>query len=151
MNVSVSGQTLEFIYSGVLGISLGVAYDIFRLFRVHLRAGKILTGVFDVIYWLIAVVALLMFVLTVSGGQMRWYVLLGTFGGGFVYMCTVSHLFFRASDIIIKIVIRLLNVAVKPIYFLSGKALAVARRADKRIRNRVRKTRHEEDAAGQMQ
>ncbi len=149
MNVSVTGQTLEFLYSGALGIGLGVAYDIFRLFRVHLRAGRILTGVFDVIYWLVAIAALLFFVLTVSGGQMRWYVLLGAFCGGFIYMCTVSYLFFRALDIIIKVVVRLLHVAVKPIYFISEKALHVARSADKRIKERVKNKGQKEDSAVQ--
>lgn len=149
MNVSVTGQTLEFIYSGALGIGLGIAYDIFRLFRVHLRAGRILTGVFDVIYWLVAIAALLFFVLTVSGGKMRWYVLLGAFCGGFIYMCTVSYLFFRTLDIIIKVVVRLLHVAVKPIYFISEKALHVARSADKRIKERVKNKGQKEDSAVQ--
>ncbi len=149
MNVSVTGQTLEFLYSGALGIGLGIAYDIFRLFRVHLRAGKVLTGVFDVIYWLVAIAALLLFVLTVSGGRMRWYVLLGAFCGGFVYMCTISHLFFRALDIIIKLIVRLLHVAVKPIYFISGKALHAARSADRRIRERIENKGKKEDAAEQ--
>ena len=141
MNISVTGQTLEFLYSGLLGIGMAAAYDVFRIFRVYMRAGKVLTGIFDVIYWVAAILALLFFVLTVSGGQMRWYVLLGAFCGGFVYICTVSRLFFRALDIIIKVLIRLLQLLVKPVYFLSGKTLRFAHSADKRVRESLKKRR----------
>jgi len=134
MNVSVAGQTVEFFNSALLGVGLGVTYDLFRLLRVYVNAGKVITAVLDVVYWICAIIALITFILTVSAGNMRWYVLVGAFCGGFVYMCTVSRLFFRTFDIIIKIVIRLLRLIVKPMYFIARKGLEFARRADKGIK-----------------
>lgn len=140
MNVSVSGQTMEFIYSALLGVSLAAVYDVFRLVRVYLKAGKLVTGVMDVIFWLLSMAGLMGFVLTVCDGQMRWYILVGAFCGGFVYICTVSHLFFCSLNIIIKVCIHSLRFIAKPLYFFSGKALGMARKmrisAKKRAENR---------------
>ncbi len=141
MNVSVSGQTMEFIYSALLGVSLAAVYDIFRLARVYLKAGKFMTAFMDVVYWLFAVVGLMGFVLTVCGGQMRWYILVGAFCGAFVYICTISHLFFHGLNIIIKVCVRLLRLLSKPIYFSAKKALGVSRRINVSAKRRAERRR----------
>lgn len=134
MNVSVAGQTLEFAYSALLGVALGVLYDLFRVLRAYIKPGRVVTAVLDVLYWVLAVCALIGFVLTVSGGQMRWYVLVGAFCGGFVYMCTISGLFFRAVRIIIKLCIRLLRALVKPLYWIAGGLGKLGRRTDAKLK-----------------
>ena len=140
MNVSVSGQTMEFIYSALLGVGLAAVYDIFRLTRAYLKTGKLATGIMDVIFWMLSMAGLMGFVLTVCDGQMRWYILVGAFCGGFVYICTVSHLFFCSLNIIIKVCIHLLRLISKPLYFFARKALGITRKirisAKKRAENR---------------
>ena len=146
MEASVTVQTMEFIHSAVLGVLLGVMYDVFRLLRTYIKPGRFFTAVLDVVYWLVAILALLAFVLTFSQGQMRWYVLLGAFSGGFVYICTFSRLFFRTIDIIIKLCIRLLRWLVKPIYFISGRLIKTARRTEAGIQSRLKSRRERKQA-----
>lgn len=133
MEVSVSAQTAELLYSALLGVCLGVMYDVFRIFRRWLGRGRFMTALFDGLYWLAAFCALLGFVMTVSGGVVRWYVLIGAFCGGFVYMCTFSRLIFCGMDIIIKLLIRLLGFISAPIYAISRALLHGARRARGRL------------------
>ena len=138
MNVCVSGQTAEFIYSALLGVFLGAVYDIFRLARVYLKSGKFMTGFLDVIYWMIAIAGLIGFVLTACGGQMHWYVLVGTFCGGFVYLSALSYLFFRSLDIIIKICVQFINLLVKPVYILARCGLRVMRRTKHSVKKKAK-------------
>ena len=87
---SVSLQSLEFFYSALLGVALGALFDFFRVVRFFLPRRKLITAVSDAMFWFFAICALLAFVLTVSDGKMRWYVLVGTFCGGFVYVSALS-------------------------------------------------------------
>ena len=137
MSISVSGQTMEFLYSALLGVGLGVLYDLFRVLRSYIKGGKkVVTAVSDVLFWIIAICALIGFVLTVSGGAMRWYVLVGVFCGSFVYLCTISTLFFKSIRIIIRVLIRSLGMLSKPLYWIAGGVLRLGRRVEKKIKNR---------------
>ena len=134
--VSISGQTVELLYSAALGAGLGGLYDALRLLRTYLKCGRLATALFDLLFWIIALGATVAFVMTVSGGVVRWYVLIGEFCGAFVYMCTFSRLIFRAMDIIIKFVIAALHFLAAPVYFVCGRCAALARWGTGRIKRR---------------
>ncbi len=115
---SVSVQTLEFLYSALLGVGLGVLFDVIRVIRVYIPKSRVITAVLDVLYWIFAIIALLAFIMTVCGGRMRWYVLLGAFSGGFVYIAALSEIVFkvfRASVLILK---KLLSLITRPVFLL---------------------------------
>ena len=116
MENSVSLQTLEFFCSALLGAGLGMFYDLFRIMRFWLPDRKIITAVFDVLFWLCAICALLVFVLTVSNGKMRWYVLVGTFCGGFVYVSALSEIIFRAGVSVVSVLKKLFRFSTRPLY-----------------------------------
>ncbi len=116
MGNSVSLQTLEFFYSALLGVGLGALFDFFRIVRFCLPDKKLITMFFDVLFWLCAICALLVFVLTVSDGKMRWYVLVGTFCGGFVYVSALSEIIFRVGVSAVFMLKKLLWLATRPLY-----------------------------------
>ena len=128
MNISVSAQTMEFLYAALFGVALGVLYDLLAVLRSYLPQKKAVTVLTDSLFWLIAAVLLLAFVLLVSGGAMRWYVLVGSFFGIFLYKTTISALFFRAIRIIISIAVKILRSSVTPLYWISGKLYHGAQR-----------------------
>lgn len=141
MNISVSGQTMEFLYAALFGVALGVLYDIFAILRSYLPAKKMFAALFDVLFWIIAIVALLAFVMLVTGGRMRWYVLVGSFLGIFLYKSTISALFFRSIRIIISVCIKILHLSVRPLYLLSAWLYHIAQRAWRGSCNMMRKKR----------
>jgi len=59
-----------------------------------------------------------MFVLCMCEGKMRWYILLGTFCGGFVYVSAFSELIFKILRSFIEILKKLLWLLTRPLYIL---------------------------------
>ena len=114
---AVSVQTIEFLYSALLGIGIGVLYDIIRLIRFYMSDSRVVVALFDVLFWVSATISLLVFVLTVSDGRMRWYVLFGAFAGGFVYMASASEIFFSVLKGLIDILKTILKLSTRPVYF----------------------------------
>ena len=132
MGNSVSLQTLEFFYSGLLGIGLGVLFDFFRVVRFYLPVKRFIISAFDVLFWVVATFSLFAFILTISDGKMRWYVLVGVFCGGFVYVSAVSEIVFRVGVEVVFVLKKALWISTRPIYIFLGwmwkKILSVGRK-----------------------
>lgn len=118
MENTVSVQTVEFLYSALLGIGIGIFYDILRCVRSYMRKSRVVTGIFDALFWICACLALLVFILTVTDGRMRWYVLFGTFCGGFIYRAAASEIVFKVVKGTSEALIKLLALLTRPVYLL---------------------------------
>ncbi len=138
---SVSVQTLEFIYSALLGLCLGALFDVMRVARVYIPKSRAITAVMDVLYWIFAIIALLAFILTVSGGRMRWYLLFGAFAGGFVYIAALSEIVFKILKASVLILKRILSLLTRPVFLLLRCIWRAGKNAERRIQGRVRSNR----------
>ncbi len=118
MENTVSVQTVEFLYSALLGIGIGIFYDILRCVRSYMRKSRVITGIFDALFWICAIFALLVFILTFTEGRMRWYVLFGAFCGGFLYRAAASEIVFKVMRGMSDALIKLLSLLTRPIYLL---------------------------------
>lgn len=98
----VSNQTMVFLYSCLLGVGLGVCYDVFRILRVAFPLGTVVTFVEDIIYFAIAAVATFTFLLYFTQGQLRVYVLLGELLGFIVYYFTIGFVVIKISKTIVS-------------------------------------------------
>ena len=121
MNLAISDQLLEFLLAAVLGVGLGVLYDILAIIRSYIKASKGINFVFDTLFWLFAIFALFAFVMFFTKGNMRGYILFGNFFGIFLYKNTISPLFFRASRIIIESAVKFLNYLSSPLRKIGSK------------------------------
>ncbi|MBR5539059.1 MAG: spore cortex biosynthesis protein YabQ [Clostridia bacterium] len=121
MENAVSVQTLQFLYSALLGVGLGIFYDFLRCIRSHIRKSRAITGIFDVVFWVFATISFVVFILTYADGRMRWYVLFGTFCGGFVYRAAASEIVFKVMRETSKAISKLLSLATRPVYLLLKK------------------------------
>ncbi len=84
-------QTRAFVWAGVLGLAMGLLYDVFSF--VPLFAGKKkLRGVCDVLYCLIFLACFLALVHVRAGGVVRWYLPAGVVLGMVLYFCGLSDL-----------------------------------------------------------
>lgn len=127
----ITVQSIEFLYSLALGVMLGVLYDIFRVVRSFSPKKQIIVAIFDILFWIIALISLLAFVLTVSGGAMRWYVLFGVFGGGFLYMASLSVIMYKTLRTSVLISKKLLGMVTYPLYIALRWCLHTAKKAEK--------------------
>lgn len=113
---SVSAQTAQFLYSALLGIGIGVLFDITRLLRSYMPKKRVATALLDLLFWCVAIISLLAFVLTVCDGKMRWYVLIGAFCGCFVYMAALSEIVFKVMAALVAVVRKALFLITRPVY-----------------------------------
>lgn len=89
MAVSIAEQGWGFLGSVLLGVCLGILYDLFRLFRVRLRL-RWLGGFLDLSFWLVTVCALFIYAVEMGNGEVRVYLMVGIVagGGGYFRLCS---------------------------------------------------------------
>ncbi len=144
---SVSAQTLEFLYAGLLGVGLGVMFDVMRVLRSYIPRSRAITAVLDSLFWFAAIIALLAFTMTVSGGRMRWYVLLGAFSGGFVYVAALSEIIFKVMCAVLMALKRILSLLTRPIYLLLRSIWRTAKKSERKMCHKARNLRRERRSA----
>lgn len=113
-----SRQLMEFLYSALFGVSCGMLYDISALLRGYLKEKKLFSALVDVLFCFVCVISLFAFLLLVTDGRMRWYVILAVGLGFFIYKNTISGLFFSLIRSIINLSIKALNFLASPLYKL---------------------------------
>ena len=82
-----SQQLALFGQAILLGISMGVLYDLLRPFRLKLPR---LTTVWDIVYCLAVGAVFLTFVLERGAGELRGFMMLGAAGGMVLFFCVFS-------------------------------------------------------------
>lgn len=90
MEVVLADQTRAFLYAVILGLSLGVLYDFMRTLRIVFGAGRVFTGVLDLLFCLIAASAFFALTLVFAQGQVRSYTVGGAVLGGVLYFSGIS-------------------------------------------------------------
>ena len=90
-------QFLTFGYSCLLGVILGIIYDIFRILRMIINSKSITMFVQDVIYFVISGIITFVFVLEFNSGESRFYILAGEAVGWILYHITVGESVYRCS------------------------------------------------------
>ena len=152
MENAVSVQTLEFLRSALLGIAAGVFYDILRVVRSYTSEKRWVIGIFDAVFWLTASLSLFGFVLTCSGGHMRWYILVGVFCGGVIYRTAASEIVFKLTKSTSDLFIKLLTLSTRPIYRFLARTKSwgrtVRRKTISGIRKRKQKKKGKVDGNG---
>ena len=88
-------QALFCLRFALLGLGLGVFYDLLRAVRTHFRLKKWGTGLLDGLFCLVLLPAFLLLQLQGTDGRLRGYLLLGLGAGFFLWRKTFSPLFLR--------------------------------------------------------
>lgn len=104
MGISVSQQTMTFLQSLLLGVALGILYDVFRILRLMIPSGRIISFLEDILYFTLCGIITFAFLLAVNNGIIRAYLLAGEALGTVVYYLTVGKLVYRIADKIISLI-----------------------------------------------
>jgi len=114
MEIVLLEQTRLFVYGAVLGLGLGLLYDLFSFFP-DTFGRRVLRPVFDLLYCLTFMSAFILLVLLEADGRIRWYI-----PGGVLLGLT---LYFIGLSAYVKAVLRLFRRLVKQIGILLGKMM----------------------------
>lgn len=118
---SVSQQTAAFLLSVLLGATLGVVYDCFRVARILLPPLAKPKPVFfeDILFWLIYGFCVFCFAAEAARGQVRMFMFLGSLLGFAVYILTLGNLITGVIRDVVTAVYRVLHkvysAAIEPI------------------------------------
>lgn len=98
--ISVGGQALACIYSLVLGGALCLFYDVIRATR---RAGAnsafaVFAG--DILFWLISAICVFFFMVALTNGEIRGYIVFSAAAGFIIFRLTLGRLTFYILDIL---------------------------------------------------
>ena len=87
MELPVSTQAGELLAAWILGLLLGVSYDLLR----PLRRGRITTALTDLLFCLLTTLSLLAFLLYAGRGRLRIFALFGMLAGASIWFLTGSR------------------------------------------------------------
>lgn len=115
-------QLQSFLIFTILGILIGIIFDIFRILRKTFKTADIITYIQDVIFWIITGGLILLSIFIFNNGELRFYLFIGIFIGLVVYMLSLSKYFIKINVFIInlikKIISKILQIILKPVKIL---------------------------------
>lgn len=112
MDGLLAHQTVVFLESLFWGAVLGLVYDMFRVARICVKSGVILTAVQDVLYFAICFSAAFLFLLGTTNGRLRVCCIIGMFLGALIYHLSCGNLVVKLSRAVIDFIDRSL---IKPL------------------------------------
>lgn len=104
MILSLEGQAQLFLLTVLLGGALGLVYDCLRILRRIIVHKRLWIQLEDGLFWLTAVFFVFAVMLGANEGEIRFFAILGMFGGMLLYFLTVSRLVIAISDRVIYVV-----------------------------------------------
>lgn len=124
MEISQALYGFIFIYSIIIGVILGVVYDVFRIQRITMESDNkyitvirdIIIFVEDIIFAVISAVFIVVMIFHVNDGQIRWFVLFGTGVGFIIYYNTIGRIVILCSEKIIAFIRYCIRMIKKFIY-----------------------------------
>ncbi len=108
-----SGQQMWlFVISCLFGIPIGIVFDIFRVFRMTVKHGKIAVMIEDILFFAIYGVFIMCFTITAARSEFRFYYCFGNLLGFILYFVTLGSF---VTTIIRKIIDWIKRVLGKPV------------------------------------
>ena len=123
MILSINNQLFLFLLSVFFGFVIGFFYDFLVIFRKIIKHFKFMVQIEDLIYWTISALLLFFIMLKENHGEIRGFLILGSFIGMILYFFAVSKIFLKISDKILSLIKKLLIVTFKILFTPIGYVL----------------------------
>lgn len=124
---STVNQAYVFLATVYAGFVIGFVYDLFRMIRQITRPGKLVTGLLDLVFWLLMAILSFLVVFKVNYGVIRLYTIAGLAIGWGLYAFVLSPFVFKLLIGIYKLVAglckwiaRIIAWPFKKLFFLIG-------------------------------
>ena len=109
MEISLTGQSVVFLFSCVVGGLLGVFYDVFRIIRIAFNSKWLSVFFQDLIFCVFSAFSIILLVFYTNSGTVRWFSLFGCFICFVLYHMTVGKLVIFMSKKIIDFIKKVLR------------------------------------------
>ena len=122
MTTETINQSYLFLIFILIGIVIGVLFDIFRVLRKSFKTNNMITYIEDILFWLLSGCVLIYSIFVFNNGEIRGYIFLAIILGILIYMCSISNFFCKTSIVIIdcikNIIIKVIKIIKVPILFI---------------------------------
>lgn len=105
----LSAECLSFLRSCLLGVILGVFFDLFRILRRSFKCSGVVIAAQDMFYCFVAGYVTFCFLLKNCDGRLRWFVFCGELIGWVIFRLTLGNLFVALGYGILSALIRLIK------------------------------------------
>ena len=120
LRTEVSQQLLFCLRFGLLGLGLGVLYDVLRSVRMYFHLRRVGTGLLDGIFCLTGLAGFLLLMLRGTDGRLRLYLPLGMAAGFGLYRKTLSVWVLRLLLQVLRLVGQAVEVIQKALLWMFG-------------------------------
>lgn len=104
------GQLYVFSCFLLTGFSIGLLFDIFRIFRKSFKTNDFITYVQDFIFWILTGIIVLYSIFTFNNGELRGYIFIAMILGVILYLLLLSNYVIFIFTRIIKMVVYPFNI-----------------------------------------
>lgn len=91
-------QTFIFLCFLLLGILLGMVYDVFKISRIRFNLNNIFILILDIFYFIIYTLFLFLLNLIINMGQTRYFFILSSFFGTISYKLAISNFVWKKNN-----------------------------------------------------
>jgi len=109
MEISMTEHGIVFLFSCIVGASLGAFYDVFRIIRIAFNSKWLSIFFQDLIFCIFSAVSIILLIFYTNSGTVRWFSLLGCFMCFVLYHLTVGRLIMFVSKKIIDFIRKVLR------------------------------------------
>lgn len=82
-----------FLLFFIIGIIIGLIFDFFKVLRKSFKTKDLTTFIEDLLFLIISGAIIILGIIKLNGGEVRFYLFLGIFFGVLIYSLTISNLY----------------------------------------------------------
>ena len=106
-------QAYLFMAFTIVGMLIGVLFDIFRILRKNIKTNDFITYIEDIVFWIITGMIIIYSMYIFSDGELRFFMIAGIIIGAIIYLLTISEYIIKISMFLISFLKKLIAIPVK--------------------------------------
>ena len=97
-------QAYIFMAFSIVGVTIGILFDIFRIIRKTIKTNDFFTYIEDVLFWILTVIIIIFSMYYFCDGELRFFMVIGIVLGTIIYLLTISRYVINISLFFINII-----------------------------------------------
>ena len=107
-----SNQAYLFMVFTLVGIAIGVLFDIFRILRKTIKTKDFVTCIEDILFWILTGLIIIFSMYKFCDGELRFFMIIGLILGTIIYLLTISRYLIMISVFIINLIKKIIFVPI---------------------------------------
>ena len=109
----ITNQAFLFLVFVVIGLIIGLLFDVFRILRISFKTKDVITYIEDILFWILTGILVLYSIFIFNNGEIRFFIFIGIVIGVILYIMLFSSFIIKYSVYIISIIKNVVGVVFK--------------------------------------